>query len=91
MKRVHVIIKGNVIGVFFRKFIKENADKLKIKGWVKNEKDYVEAVFEGKEADLRKILSLCHKGPPSAVVKRLNFKEEAIKGEKFFKILNNSL
>ena len=41
MKRIHVIIKGKVIGVFFRKFIKENADKLKIKGWVKNEKDYV--------------------------------------------------
>ena len=89
MKRIHVIIKGKVIGVFFRKFIKENADKLKIKGWVKNEKDYVEVVFEGKEVNLRKILSLCHRGPPSASVERLNFKEEIIKGEKSFKMLKS--
>ena len=89
MKRIHIIIKGKVIGVFFRKFIKENADKLKIKGWVRNEKDYVEAIFEGEEVNLGKILSLCHRGPPSANVERLNFKEEVIKGEKFFKILKS--
>ena len=31
MKRVRVEIKGGVQGVFFRKFVKDNADKLNLK------------------------------------------------------------
>jgi acylphosphatase len=88
MKRFHVKIKGKVQGVFFRKFIKENARNLNLKGWVQNTKNDVEAVFEGLSKDIHKMIILCHKGPKAAEVKNINFKEEAIKGEKSFKILN---
>tara|TARA_Y100000034_G_C6729785_1_gene323253 strand:+ start:157 stop:426 length:270 start_codon:yes stop_codon:yes gene_type:complete len=89
MKRIHVTIKGKVVGVFFRKFIKENAKKLNLNGWVKNNKNHVEAVFEGNSKDINKMLVLCNKGPETAEIKNLNFKQETIKGEKSFKILRN--
>lgn len=87
MKRIHLIIKGHVQGVFFRKFIKDNADKLRINGWVKNEKDYVEAVLEGKSKAIEEMLKLCNKGPKGAIISIINFKEEPLKKENSFKII----
>ena len=87
MKRLHLIIKGNVTGLGFRKFIKDNATKLNLKGWVKNKKDSVEAVFEGKVSDVHKMLILCKVGPKAAKVDILNSKEEPVKSETTFKII----
>ncbi|MBU2639578.1 MAG: acylphosphatase [Nanoarchaeota archaeon] len=87
MKRVHIKIKGTVQGIFFRKFIKDNADKLNLKGWVKNIKNYVEAVFEGSTSNVHKMLILCKTGPEGANITSLNIKEESIKDEKSFQIL----
>ena len=87
MKRLHVIIKGTVTGINFRKFIKDNADKLNLKGWVKNNKNNVETVFEGKVSDVHKMLILCKVGPKAANVTSLNSKEEQVKNETTFKII----
>ena len=87
MKRFHVKIKGKVTGIFFRKFVKDNAIKLNITGWVKNIGTDVEAVFEGKAKDLHEMIILCKKGPSEAEVKHLNFKEEPVKNEINFKIV----
>lgn len=87
MKRFHVIIKGKVQGVFFRKFIHDNAIKLNLTGWVRNKKDYVEAVFEGLSKNIHKMLILCKKGPENAEVKSINFKEEKPKNETTFEII----
>jgi len=62
-----VIIHGNVQGVFFRKFVEENAVKLKLKGYVKNLEDgSVEAVFDGEKID--EMIKLCWEGPLGAKV-----------------------
>ena len=82
MKRVRVIIKGLVQGVFFRAFLKYHADRLKIKGRVKNTASGdVEAVFEGEEKAIKEILKLARKGPRHAVVKELIIKEEPYSNE----------
>ena len=66
---VHVLIKGLVQGVFFRAFIKKNADNLHITGWVKNTfEGNVEAVFMGEKEKVEKIIELCRQGPPLAEV-----------------------
>ena len=36
IKAVHIIVKGNVQGVFFRKYSEEKAKELGIKGTVEN-------------------------------------------------------
>ena len=74
-------------GVFFRRFIKENAEKLHLNGWVKNIGDHVEAVFEGKINNVHKMVLICKTGPKSANVEEMGFTDEPIKGETTFKIL----
>ena len=69
MATVHLLIKGKVQGVFFRASAKEIADKLGVKGWVKNTWDEdVEAMATGNEEAVRKFIEWCWMGPRRAVV-----------------------
>jgi len=87
MKRVHVFIHGFVQGVFFRRNTKKLADKLGIKGFVRNVDDGVEAVFEGKDDTVEEIIGFCRRGPPGAEVDKLDINEEEYRGEfKIFEI-----
>lgn len=79
MKVAHIFISGFVQGVGFRQFIKINADKLGLKGWVRNLPDgRVEAVFEGSKEKIEEGISLCRKGPLLSEVKRVNVRWEGI-------------
>ena len=86
MKRVRIEIKGKVIGVFFRKFVKDNADKLDVKGYVENKEDYVEAVFEGEDVAVDRMVDLCRKGPEDAEVENVEVFREGVKNESSFYI-----
>jgi len=67
--RAHAIISGRVQGVFFRMETKRAADRLGVKGWVRNLKDgSVEAVFEGDRDRVEATLEWCRQGPPQADV-----------------------
>lgn len=82
MKRVRAFIEGRVQGVFYRAFTRDNARALDLTGWVRNLDDgRVEAVFEGEEEKIKKMIALLKKGPPHAVIKALEAKEEEYKGE----------
>ncbi len=81
-KRAHVFIEGRVQGVCFRSETKAQAEILQLKGWVKNLYDgRVEAVFEGEEDSVNKMLHWCRKGPPYAVVNNVEIQEEEFTGE----------
>ncbi|HBR15999.1 MAG: acylphosphatase [Deltaproteobacteria bacterium RIFCSPLOWO2_12_FULL_43_16] len=70
--RAHLTIEGIVQGVFFRAHTKEQADRNSINGWVKNKPDgTVEALFEGEEASVKKLIEWCHHGPTGAAVKKV--------------------
>ncbi|MEM5802153.1 MAG: acylphosphatase [Candidatus Aenigmatarchaeota archaeon] len=78
LKCVFVKIHGFVQGVGFRHYIRSFAKKLDIKGWVRNAEDgTVEAIFEGSENSVNKILEFCKKGPELANVSRIEVKEES--------------
>ncbi len=82
MRRVHLIISGIVQGVFFRSTMKRMADILGVKGWVKNRWDgKVEAVLEGEESAVEKLIEWAHKGPPYARVDKVEIEEEEYLGE----------
>ncbi len=58
--RAHAVFEGRVQGVFFRASTKECADSYGLTGWVRNMPDgRVEAVFEGDEGKVRRVLELC--------------------------------
>jgi len=87
--RVHVFISGLVQGVFFRWNTKKMADKLQLSGWVRNLPDgRVEAIFEGNKENIEKMIEWCKKGPPEAIVEKVETLWEEYKGEyKGFKIV----
>jgi acylphosphatase len=71
--KAHVIIDGRVQGVFFRSRTKREADTLGVKGWVLNRSDgRVEAVFEGEEAAVKKMIGFCKRGPLGAKVVKVD-------------------
>jgi len=82
-------VSGSIQPVIFNRFIKENADKLKIKGFIRNLQDgRVEIFIEGGIDSITKMAPLCRKGPQHSLVKGIEEKEERYQGFPDFKILN---
>ena len=80
MIRVRILISGEVTGVFFRAFIKENSDRLGIKGYVRNVNNNLEAVLEGKKEKIEELIDLCKIGPVAAKVSDVVVKDEEYTG-----------
>lgn len=69
-----VKISGTVQGVFFRHSAKLKAQELNLNGFIRNENDgsvYSEA--EGDKEKLDEFLAWCRKGPPLAIVDKIDF------------------
>ena len=75
--RVRLIIEGRVQGVWFRESTRKEAVSLGVYGWVKNRSDgTVEALIEGPEQKVKKLVQWCRKGPPYAQVTRVHETQE---------------
>jgi len=80
--RAHVIISGRVQGVFYRVNAKRMADKIVVKGWIRNlPYGRLEAVFEGDEEAVKRMLSWCWVGPAGARVTNIDVEWEEYLGE----------
>lgn len=87
MIRRRVIVYGVVQGVFFRQSCKREALRHRVAGWVWNSPDgSVEAVFEGRDCDVRQLLSWCRRGPEDARVRHVEVIDEVPAGESGFTI-----
>ncbi len=72
MQTVRLLISGKVQGVFFRETARKIAEKLNIKGWIKNTADdKVEVMITGAETDVNDFIKWCKKGPERADVKEV--------------------
>ena len=82
MKRVHVYISGQVQGVFFRAETQRAAVGFSLTGWVRNMADgRVEALFEGEDTNIDKMIAWCHIGPSAARIEEVLTEEEPYSGE----------
>jgi acylphosphatase len=80
--RARVIVTGKVQGVFYRAETATKAKQLSLTGWVRNLSDgRVEAIFEGEETDVQKIIDFCRHGPPNAYVVAVDVRRQEWKGE----------
>ncbi|MFQ5903120.1 MAG: acylphosphatase [Candidatus Binatia bacterium] len=80
--RIHLRIDGRVQGVFFRASTVEQADRLGLRGWVRNCPDgSVEVVAEGMRKKIEALVRWCHHGPPGAHVHDVRLQWEDFKGE----------
>jgi len=81
-KAVRVVIVGTVQGVFFRKFVKDSADSLNLKGLVRNLDDgTLEAIFEGDAEAIMKMLEICKTGPKFAQIRSVKAEERKYSGD----------
>ena len=88
-KSVRLYIDGTVQGVFFRMFLKENADKYNVKGFTRNLEDgRIEVFLEGNIDDVKKMIELCKKGPKYAQIKKVQVKPEKFQNFQTFKVLH---
>lgn len=72
MTKIRLQIHGKVQGVFYRQSALEVAKILGLSGWIKNNPDgTVEAEAVGSEAAVAQFREWCQKGPPRAVIDRV--------------------
>ena len=80
--RIRIFVTGKVQGVFFRQALKVMAKKNNIFGWVKNLKDgRVEAVLEGDEKKISRLVEWAHGGPANARVEDVEIRNEKFTDE----------
>jgi acylphosphatase len=66
---VKVMVQGRVQGVSFRAALQEEAIRSGVEGWVRNRSDgSVEALLQGDERAVRKVVEWARLGPPRAEV-----------------------
>ena len=81
-KRLHIIVKGRVQGVFYRHNTKVKALELDLSGYVRNmPSGEVEVVAEGPEEKLKMLLEWCRRGPEYAEVTDVEVKWDKFAGE----------
>jgi acylphosphatase len=86
-KRVRVHVSGNVQGVGFRWYCREEAMGAGVGGFVRNLPDgRVEAAFEGDAEAVDAMVSWCRSGPAWATVNSVDVEEEDPTGEREFSI-----
>jgi acylphosphatase len=79
--RRRVVVRGRVQGVGFRYTTHREAVRAGVSGWVSNRDDgSVEAVFEGDEEAVERLVRWVEDGPPGASVDRVEAEEGPVEG-----------
>ena len=87
MVRRRVVAEGRVQGVFFRDSTRREASRLGVRGWARNNPGgTVEAVFEGDEDAVDRLVAFVRAGPGHAEVARLDVTEEEPEGLEGFTV-----
>ena len=82
LQRAHVLVSGQVQGVFFRDSTRQKAEELGLAGWVKNTADgQVEALFEGPSGKVKEMVRWCEEGPQHASVENVDTNFESAGGD----------
>lgn len=77
VKTQHGLVSGRVQGVWYRAFVRNQAIKLSLTGWVKNNPDgQVELMMTGEEDALDKMHQALKKGSPLSRVDSVDLTEE---------------
>jgi acylphosphatase len=85
--RRRVVVRGRVQGVFFRDSCRQRAEEAGVAGSVRNLDDGgLEAVFEGDEAAVGRLVEWCSKGPRGARVDSVDVAEEDPRGVSGFMV-----
>ncbi|TML15680.1 MAG: acylphosphatase [Actinobacteria bacterium] len=81
------MVRGRVQGVFFRDSVRRLAQQFDVSGWVSNRLDgAVEAVLEGDEDAVERLVRFAHRGPRGAQVETVEVTAEEPEGLVGFRV-----
>ncbi len=87
MIRRRVVVHGRVQGVWFRESMRRLAERHGVTGWVRNRSDgAVEAVLEGTEEGVARLIEFCGVGPSGAHVDSVEVETEPPEGLAGFRV-----
>ena len=87
MVRYRLLISGRVQGVYFRDTCHREAERHGVRGWVRNlANGDVEAVFEGTDEQVSRLVDWSRHGPPAAVVADVRVRAERPEGLSGFQV-----
>ena len=88
-KTVKLIITGSLQSMFFRQFIKENAEINDVSGFIRKlENNDIEVILEGDRPDVDEMINICKTGPKHAIIRNVQIQEMLFQDLKGFKIIN---
>ena len=80
-----IVVTGRVQGVFYRAGMREQAERLDVAGWVRNEPDgSVRAHLEGAPPAVSELLEWCASGTPAAQVNDISRQPAEVSGARGF-------
>lgn len=80
--RAHLLISGQVQGVFFRSETSYKAEQHSVTGWIRNLEDgRVEALFEGEQQNVNQMIEFCKHGSRRARITNVEVRWETHTGE----------
>lgn len=86
-KALRLFITGSMQSIFYRQFIKDNADKLNVKGFMRHLEDgRIEIFMEGNNQDVNVMTDICKTGPKYAQIRKVEEKDERMQDFKDFRI-----
>jgi len=84
MKKMHAYVSGKVQGVFFRSNTADMANRLGVKGWVRNlNNGKVEVLAEGSQAKLDQLLKWLCRGSVFSKVDHVNHEFSDVDNEAY--------
>lgn len=88
MKTLRIYLSGTVQGVMFRKYIEEQANKIGVRGFVRNTPDgKVEVVIEGRDDKIFQMLEKCKAGTAHTMVRNTEIQEIKNQGFEDFRVM----
>lgn len=87
MRHLSIRVRGLVQGVYFRASARDEARRLGLTGYARNEPDGSVAIeVEGEAAAVDRFVAWCRHGPPDARVERVEVAEGEVEGYEAFTI-----
>lgn len=88
-KSVRIYVTGSVQGIFYINFIKQNAERLDVNGFLRKLDDgRIEIFLEGQIDNVKKMIEISSTGPKHSQIRNVEVKEEKHQGIKNFKVLD---
>jgi len=87
MKSIHLIVSGEVQGVFFRDSTRRKAQELRLNGYARNLPDgNVEVIAEGPEEKINELINFVKNNPGRSKVKEVKIKHKELENFSGFEI-----